>query len=316
MRASCRSRSGFTLIELLVVIAIIAILIALLVPAVQKVREAAARTQCQNNLHQICLGLHNYAGIKGHFPAAYTAPGLNVGWGWGAEILPFVEQDPLFRTAGVATRRFDNGRNPAQPDSFTQTPLSIYRCPSDPSPILNPMRLNHALSNYRAVMGTISLRDPRWGFFFTGFPDYSFPPAATLPPGVLPPSGGVMFQNSTVKPVQVTDGTSNTVAIGECIFDERIGKWAAIWPGMTGLRPAPGKTANSIWISDVMWWLDEDTAKINGSAPQAFSSRHSGSGAHFGFCDGSVRFFREGGDVSVIRFLGGRNDGHVVNYDF
>jgi prepilin-type N-terminal cleavage/methylation domain-containing protein/prepilin-type processing-associated H-X9-DG protein len=279
--------SAFTLIELLVVIAIIAILIGLLMAAVQKVREAAARIQCSNNLKQFCLALHNYAGVKGRFPSAYVAPGVNPGWGWGAAILPFVEQDPLYQAAGIATRTFGNGKNPALPDAWTQTTLPLYRCPSDTGPDLNPIRLNFAMSNYRAVAGPIT-----YPWFF-----------------VDNDMGGVMFQNSKIKLTDVTDGTSNTLAVGECIFDEKTGKRAAIWAGMSGLRDG------SVWISDVMWWVDESSATINGSAPQAFSSRHPG-GAFFGFCDGSVRFFREGGDVNTLKWLAGRNDGHVVNPDF
>jgi prepilin-type N-terminal cleavage/methylation domain-containing protein/prepilin-type processing-associated H-X9-DG protein len=280
-------RAAFTLVELLVVIAIIGVLIGLLLPAVQKFREAANRTRCANNLKQLCLGLHHFAGAVGRFPSAYVAPEMNPGWGWGSALLPYVEQEPLYQAAGVANLPFGNGANPALPTPLTQTRLSLYRCPSDTGPDLNPVRLHYAMSNYRAVSGPTT-----FPFFYAN-----------------QDMGGVMFQNSKIRITDVTDGTSNTLAVGECKFDEGTGKRAAIWAGMSGLRDG------SVWISDVMWWVDADSATVNGPAPQAFSSRHPG-GAFFGFCDGSVRFFREGGDVKVLKWLAGRNDGQIVNFDF
>ncbi|MGF1582753.1 MAG: DUF1559 domain-containing protein [Gemmataceae bacterium] len=277
-------REGFTLIELLVVIAIIAILIGLLLPAVQKVRDAAAKTQCMNNLKQLTLGLHSYATTHDVFPPSYRAPGFEPGWSWGALLLPYVEQKNLYDQAGVRSQSFGGGANPAQPNQFSQHPLSLFRCPSDTGPELNHVRLNHAMSNYRAVAGPVTTP--------------AFVPDQDM--------GGVMFQNSQISIVAIADGTSNTLAVGECVFDDRTQKRAAIWPGMSGNR------SSVIWISDVMWWVDEDSAQINGPAPQAFSSRHIG-GAYFGFCDGSVRFFREGGDVENLRWLAGRDDGVIVN---
>jgi prepilin-type processing-associated H-X9-DG protein len=235
----------------------------------------------------MCLALHDYAGVHGNYPPAYKAPGINPGWGWASFTLPFVENQPLYDAMGVATKIFGDGKNPAQPNSYTQTKLPLYRCPSDPAPDLNPFRYFHATSNYRAVAG------PTKYTYFQSDTDM----------------GGVMFQNSRVRFAQITDGTSNTVVVGECRFDELEAKWAAIWPGMHG------DVNNSIYISDVMWWIDDSTAEINGTAPQAFSSRHKG-GAFFGFADGSVRFFKEGGDVKMLHWLAGRDDGVDVQFDF
>lgn len=285
-------RRAFTLIELLVVIAIIAILLALLLPAIQKIREAAERLRCQNNLKQLSIGIHNYAGNRERFPPAYKAPGTTPGWGWGSLIMPFIEQDAVYAANAVASATFGNGANPATSTATTQLKLSLFRCPSDLGPDLNSERLNHSMSNYRAVAGPIT-----YPFFF-----------------VDQDMGGVMYQNSKVSFGMIRDGTSNTLALGECMFqidpiDATKTKRAALWVGMSGLRNG------SVWISDVMWWVDDATATINGPAPQAFSSRHH-RGAFFGFCDGSVRMFKQGGKTDVLKFLAGRDDGKNIDVDF
>ena len=283
------TRSGFTLVELLVVIAIIAILIALLVPAVQKVRAAAQRVQCENNLKQIGLAIHNYYSARKVFPAAYTATGLNQGWGWGATILPYLEQGPLYQSAGVQNQVFGLPLKLgiASPNQWTQTQLEVFRCPSNPAPGLNDQRSLFATSNYRAVAGP----NPNYDLIFIVNDD----------------KGGVMYQNSRTKFEHITDGSSNTLLIGECTLDDSLSRWAAIWAGMRG-------TDTSVHISDVMWWMDPTSAKINGTAPQAFSSMHTG-GAFFLFCDGTVRLVREGADIQGIIWLAGRKDGVIVNPD-
>jgi prepilin-type N-terminal cleavage/methylation domain-containing protein/prepilin-type processing-associated H-X9-DG protein len=307
-----RTRLAFTLIELLVVIAIIAILIGLLLPAVQKVREAAGRLKCQNNLKQMILGMHNYHSAFDRFPAGFENPKttpypdyFSSSWAWSSFLLPYVEQEGVARQLNVAenTRPGVAGTSPPAlgiqslqpshlPNNLGQLRLSIFRCPSDTGPDLNPNRSNFALSNYRAVAGP---------YTYPGITrDMDF--------------GGVFYQNSRTTLSSITDGTSQTLAVGECMFDTRTGKTACIWVAFSGWVP-PGASSGTVRISDVMWWVDQSTARVNGTAPQAFSSRHPG-GAMFGFCDGSVRFFRDSTDPNAVRFLAGRNDGTIVNVDF
>src|SRR5262249_25543712 len=156
---------GFTLIELLVVIAIIAILIGLLVPAVQKVREAAARIQCTNNLKQLALALHNYHDSTGTFPAGNVSNnvccGQNISRTCTIDILPYVEQDNLFKSYSG----YDSFAGAAQEwaaanTAFRTTQLKVYQCPSDTlvgkteRPASgNGGGVQFAFGSYRAVSG-------------------------------------------------------------------------------------------------------------------------------------------------------------------
>jgi prepilin-type N-terminal cleavage/methylation domain-containing protein len=135
-----RPRRAFTLVELLVVIAIIAVLIGLLLPAVQKVRAAAQRTQCQNNLKQQGLAMLNYHDSNQYFPPAFVS-GTN--WGWGTLILPYLEQGNAYAALDPAATIF-----PAAPTYPLNLPLSIYICPADPSGPINNYYGGFAKSNY------------------------------------------------------------------------------------------------------------------------------------------------------------------------
>jgi prepilin-type N-terminal cleavage/methylation domain-containing protein/prepilin-type processing-associated H-X9-DG protein len=252
-------RRAFTLIELLVVIAIVGILIGLLLPAVQKVREAANRLTCKNNLKQIGVALHGYQGRTGSFPPGYTSDvdrsgaDLGPGWGWAAFLLPDIEQDNVFNQI-TFSRDIRDALNAAP----CRQNLALFRCPSDLSydvfTVYDPngqTLADVAHSNYVAMFGNNEIE---------------------VNPGA---GNGVSYRNSRTRIADITDGTSNTLLIGE-----RSGNLArATWTGaVTGADEAPALVLGSA----------DHTPNHPAAHGEDFWSRHV-QGVNFLFADGSVR---------------------------
>jgi prepilin-type N-terminal cleavage/methylation domain-containing protein/prepilin-type processing-associated H-X9-DG protein len=295
MLSTRRPSPGFTLIELLVVIAIIAILIGLLVPAVQKVREAAARTQCKNNLKQIGLGLHMYHDSNQAFPMGVnTVKGTPFyQWAWSVRTLPYLEQDNLYRQLDPQNTDLPTAvQTPAQL-TLLQTPLKIFICPSDPGQPLN---------NNRPWQG---------GSTFLAKSNY---------PGSGGNAGGDgLFTNDTaVRMADLIDGTSSTFAVGERASDQ--GRFAALW---AGYDPSGKPSRESIWGYTEYRMQDGVSGTGINFPDQAFSSLHTG-GAQFLLCDGSVHFVSQSIDwtqlnttpIGQYNRLGARNDGLPVTADY
>lgn len=310
-------RLAFTLIELLVVIAIIAILIALLVPAVQKVREAAARTQCQNNLKQIGLAMHSYHDANKGFPPGYSASGPYIdgatdtspGWGWATFILPYLEQHTLYRQLDL--------NQPVQNSPAIQTMVTMFLCPSDSTPP-GPFPVPDAFGNTVCLAGPTSYA-ACCGSDASDTRDYT--------------GNGVFYRNSQIRIANIRDGTSQTILVGERAWANANGVWAGAIPGgvlMRGqsnpcLPNIPGAWYPSSTLALGHTHLNNAISDPDGSAGMDdFSSMHFG-GAHFLFGDGSVHFIRSvpsdypngsyTPDGLAFQALGTRSGGEVIAQD-
>jgi prepilin-type N-terminal cleavage/methylation domain-containing protein/prepilin-type processing-associated H-X9-DG protein len=309
-------RRAFTLIELLVVIAIIAVLIGLLLPAVQKVREAASRVSCLNNLKQVGLAMHMYHDARGSYPAGYLykrpsstgggpikiihrpPPGAfakpeHPGWGWASLLLPFLEQ-----TALASQIHYDLPVEGPSNVASRLVALNIYTCPADrhTGEFLVQTYKNHGLArastnSYAACYGAVT------------------------EPATNPDAGnGVFYRNSRTRFADVNDGTSNTLAIGErgAFFTQT--PWAGVMTGGTA-RTTPGAPVYTA-ISEPAPVMVLAYAKrpLNSplSEPYDFFSPHSAV-INFLFCDGSAHSLSLSVDVTVLEALATRAGGEVVS---
>lgn len=275
-------RGGFTLVELLVVIAIIGVLVALLLPAVQAAREAARRSQCQNNLKQIGLGLHNHHDIYGVFPTGgrdyYSARTFANGnpevinrqdWGWLYQLLPFIEQQNQWEVAA---------------DAAVQSALiKTYFCPSRrPATLLGGSR---GVNDYAGNAGTYTSTGYAWGDGYNG----------------------VVVRNTqpTVGFAHITDGTSNVVFVGE----KRLDRYA-----MGTFQCDDNEGYASGWDWDIIRWGNDPPQPDRRGFDQCevlFGGLHP-AGVNFALCDGSVRHVSFQIDQTTFQRACIRNDGQPL----
>ena len=317
-RSCCRSR-GFTLVELLVVIAIIGMLVALLLPAVQAAREAARRSQCQNNLKQMALAMHAYEGSYRKLPSALMggiSSNADDGYGWAVALLPFTEQQGLYEKLDAAmplgTPRalgLYSSANGGKTIPGGETRLTSYRCPSSPLPDVVP-------ASFSIPGGTGSLATNRT--LMTGYATSDYKGAG----GSCHGDDGVLHKLAEAPQNRrwsdITDGLSQTLLIGESSYVSGNNIWPSVatkfddWPIWIG---GPG-TDESVRFNG------RTTAPINcgctpGTMIKALSDDCSFSfhahGAQFVMCDGSVKFISENISITTFCNLNAINDGVTVN---
>jgi prepilin-type N-terminal cleavage/methylation domain-containing protein/prepilin-type processing-associated H-X9-DG protein len=323
-----RGRRGFTLIELLVVIAIIAILIGLLLPAVQKIREAANRMKCSNQLKQLGLACHNYNDTTGSLPPALmlsnanawntTTPySQNFGPNWAVLILPYIEQDNLFNQyqAWITSYPADSNWNWT---GIATTKVSTFICPSDAA-VATPMGrspfVNWARGNYAANAGPA---------FFQDTVSNGSPTERNEGPWGLPGSGPLRV-NSSYTVATIPDGSSNTIMLGEVraglVNTDIRGTWAIGYPGSSviagfaqGDDPQPNYPNSG--ADDVQGCSDNPQQGMGcwSSCPSqqaTLRSKHT-QGVNVCFGDGSVRFLRNSIDQYSFWLLGAAADGQTI----
>src|SRR5262245_34497837 len=315
-------RRGFTLIELLVVIAIIAVLIGLLLPAVQKVREAAARLSCANNLKQVGLALHGYHDVNGFLPPArLTGPAprfnitTNADHGYGVFILPYLEQDTLYRQYNFnqdARATPANGSPTTTNHLVVTARLKVMECPSTPQPKSFTNQSASGYTNFTFAPG-----------------DYG--PLSGVRPALAPAfitlvndlRGAIDVFPALHPFTNITDGTSNTILLAEDAGRPNVYRVGRLDP-VASAEPhsGSGPFANGAgWANPLNQWAIDGydfTGTVQGGGcflncnndDETFSF-HTG-GCNFLFCDGSVRFVQQSISTFTMAALVTRAGGEVV----
>lgn len=312
MKKAFPKRRGFTLIELLVVIAIIAILIALLLPAVQQAREAARRSSCKNNLKQWGLALHNYHDVHNVFPPAwmnagstrYPAPvgAANVRNMTGhMMLLPFLEQDPLyqqinFNSAAGPNDVYNGGTMPPAQAALNVDLAGVFKCPSD-SPGTEPVTYNSSPTSSLVVQNGRKTSYAFNSYLYTPIYSYRYSTISQYAP---------FGADGAAKIRDITDGTSNTVLMGEKLMKPHNSDYYATYWNQATYYSAIGVYAYSSYYN----------RRYSSSGPNYkylynASSQHPG-GAHLLFGDGRVRMVSENVSRTVLQAIGTPRRGEVV----